>query len=173
MASNLVSTILTDLNASPVVKHDPIDDRGFQRELVGVVAVTTAAETTNSQIAMVRVKSADRVSHIYVTSDQLDSNASPTLAANIGLYNTPANGGAAVSASLFAAAKAIGHSSGTNGPTDILAVAAGSANLRVWELLSLSADPSLEYDLTFTVSTGSATAASGNLAVKVCVVNQA
>lgn len=164
----IASGLLSDLNATPAVKHGPHVLRGYQREVVGIVAVGTN-NTVGDVWSAVRVHSSDRLSHLYVTNDQLDSNGVPTLKVNIGFYQTAANGGAAVGATKVASALAFGHTAG--GPTDELALSAADAGKAIWELLGLTEDPAVDYDISLAIDVVAATAAAGNVAVKACLVD--
>lgn len=164
----LTSGLLADLNAVPAVKHGPHVLRGYQREEVAVVAVGTN-NTVGDIWSILRVHSSDRLSHLYATFDQLDSNASPTLAVDLGVYQTAENGGAVVSATAFLSAAAFAHAAG--GPTDELSLSAANVNQPLWAVLGLSSDPGVDYDISFKITTAAATAKAGNVALKACIVD--
>ncbi len=164
--ANDVSQLLTDLNSTPPVKHQSIDIESRLRRQTGVVAFTTG--TSGDIKTFVRVPSRARIEELYLATDQLDSNVAPTLAGEIGVYNTPANGGAAVSAALFAASgTAFGHTA-SKPYVDVLSnVAAGNRGQALWQLLGLSSDPGIDYDIAITLTANAATFAAGNAALRV------
>jgi hypothetical protein len=84
-------------------------------------------------------------------------DAITSAAGDLGLYRTASDGGAVVSQTLFASAQSIASAItlGTNVRFEQDDVA--NVEKRVWELLGLSADPNLEYDVTLTL-TAAATA---------------
>lgn len=143
-------------NANNKQQSNSYQVNGDAVETVGFAAVATT-DSIGSTYRLARVRSSSRLSSLQVINDALT-----TMTANLGLYGI--NGGAVVSVSLFGAAVALG----TAGRTELLnttAVPAAKIEQRIWELLGLSLDPQLEYDLTFT--TVAAATAAGNLAVKV------
>jgi hypothetical protein len=89
------------------------------------------------------------------TSILLFCGAITSAAANIGLYTV--NGGAVVNAALFAAAQSLAAAQNTGLELVHSVTTLANAEKRVWELLGLSADPGLEYDVTLTL-TAAATA---------------
>lgn len=163
----LTSGLISDINSSPAVKHNQIDFGGKEHEIVGVIAVGTN-NTVGDIWTAVRVRSSDRLSQLFVTNDKIDTNATPTLAVSLGVYQTAANGGAAVAATQFLSAAAFGHSAA--GPTDDANLTAAQMNQALWQVLGLSSDPGVDYDISFKVTTAAATAAAGNVSVKAVVV---
>lgn len=142
------------LNAQNKVLSSAYTVYGDPLESVGFAAVATS-DSIGSTYRLARVRSTARVASLFVVNDALT-----TMTANVGLYTI--NGGAAVNATLFGSAVALG----TAGRSELLTGAITAANVekRVWELLGLSQDPNLEYDLVFT--TVAAATAAGNLAVR-------
>jgi hypothetical protein len=89
-----------------------------------------------------------------------------TTAADIGLYKTTADGGAVVDADFFTAATVLNAGAVTKGELVAGNVdTAANHGKRVWELLGLSSDPGISYDVVATL-TGAADAA-GALALEV------
>jgi hypothetical protein len=87
-------------------------------------------------------------------------------AGDVGLYRTAADGGAVVDADFFASAVAI--ATAVNG-TDITYEAASAMDIskieqRIWEVLGLTVDPNLEYDVAVTLT--AATVAGGTLSLR-------
>lgn len=159
------STAITNLDAAPRVKNSPLIAHGKLREYVGTVEVANG-DSIASILKMVRVHSAWRP-----TSVKLYCDAVTSAAADIGLYDIPDNGGAAVDVDFFASAQSI--ASALSGTEVIYEAAAGPAVIEniekaFWQLLGLSADPGKWYDVCLTL-TAAATAA-GTVSLKVQVV---
>lgn len=153
------STAITNADAKPQVLSLPFISRGKLHQSIGYVAAANG-DSIGSQYRLCRVRSGDRMSGVKVFNDAVTSGA-----ANVGLYDTLANGGAVVSVSLFAAALSIATANKTG--TDVLysSIALASMEKRVWELLGLSADPGKEYDLVLTLT--AATTAAGTVGAHV------
>lgn len=144
------STAITNADAMPRVQNTQLVARGVPKISVGVAAVANG-DSIASQYRLARIRSGDRL-----TSLLLFCGAITSAAANVGLYTV--NGGAAVSASLFAAAQSIAAAQNTGLELVHSVTTLANAEKRIWELLGLSADPGLEYDVVLTL-TAAATAA--------------
>lgn len=128
------------------------------------VCTTANGDSIASTYRFARVKSNDLVNRILI--DNASCGAGCTI--NIGLCDTAANGGAAVSASLFASAVDINtaqraldvtRQSGT--------ITVANMEKRIWELLGLAADPQKEYDVTGTLAAAAAAAGAICLSIEV------
>lgn len=150
---NQTSAALT--NALTNTVSEPWQVNGDTVESVGFAPVATT-DSIGSTYRLVRVRSSSRLTVLQLVNDALTTSTF-----NVGLYGI--NGGAVVSVSLFGAAV----SGATAGRTSLENTAITAANLekRVWQLLGLSQDPNLEYDLTLT--TVAAATAGGNIGLKV------
>lgn len=137
MASQVKSTAVTAYDATPRKMSDFIlnDDKP-----VGVCEVA-AADVNGSRYDFFIIKSNDRVHHLWLLNDAIQSGTS----FDIGLYDTAENGGAVVAAAAFASA--VDMTSARVAPTDVATEAANidKSEKRVWELLGLSSDPHKEY----------------------------
>lgn len=167
--ANQLSQIITDLDASPVVKVNPTEIGGVHREAIATIAMTTGAASDVKRF--VRVPSRARVVKVELANDDLDSNGVPTLATDIGLYDV--NGGAVVDADFFASAitqlqaaqpvyQDVTYESGV--------VTVANRPKRIWEQLALASDPGKDYDVAFTYTAGAATHANGNATLRVTYV---
>jgi|SRR5690348_412626 len=170
-ATPLYSGLITDINAVPAVKHDPYDFGGVAREVVGVLTLTAAqvtAAAAGDQWAMVRVPTQARPTGVFLTSDKLDSNASPTLKVDLGLYtpSSSAGPGTAVSATLWLSA-ATTFQAAVLGVDQSLSIVASKQAQRFWELAGASSDPGGFYDICFQVTAAAATGAAGSVALVV------
>lgn len=143
---------ITNRDASPRVDNNPIIDKGLLREICGTVEIT-AADTSTSVYLFGQLPSNCRVSQILLFSDDCGS----VTTADFGLYDTTANGSAAVSSALFATAVDI-HSGALNA-VDITheAGVTGTSNIDavekfLWQELGLSSDPNKFYDIAMTLA---------------------
>lgn len=161
---NTKATAISNADAKPNILNPPHLDGSYIRQKVGTVEVVSG-DTAPSVYRVARLRSNDRVSSIGIANDALGASA----ACKIGLYETAANGGAAVSDALFATGLSLVSASATftNQAWNNLDVA--KAEKRVWELLGLTADPNRDYDLAITVTNMGATGA-GTLSAHVAVV---
>jgi hypothetical protein len=85
-------------------------------------------------------------------------------AADLGLYRAAADGGALVSAALFASAQSVASANAAGISARFEADDVANVEKRIWELLGLTADPNLEYDVALTLT--AALSASGTLALQ-------
>jgi len=124
---------------------------------------TVATDSAGSVYRLLRVHSSIRPHSLQVGHDAITSMTT----ADIGVYDTAANGGAVVDIDLFGSA--INMSSASSGMverqleddnTDI-----DKIGKSLWEYLGLTSDPNKEYDLAITATTNAPTAA-GTLAMR-------
>lgn len=156
----LKSTAITNMDAQPAVLNTANNSHGNIRESQGIAAISNG-DSVGSTYRVARIRSSTRVSSIKLWAPDIGT----TTAANVGVYDTAANGGAVVSASLFAAGQALNAGPYVALDVTFSALAQSTAEQRLWELLGLSADPMKDYDLALTLS-GAADAA-GNVVVRV------
>lgn len=144
----LKSSAVTDRDASPRELADAAISRGDIKEFVGAVTANND-DSVGSVYIMGSIPSNARVSQVLLSCD----GAATTGAADIGLYQTTANGGAVVDADVFASAQAltstlsnsdVTHESGVYGIED--------SELYLWEVLGLSTDPNIHYDVALTLT---------------------
>lgn len=155
------STAITNRDATPPVKN------GLQlgpRPLYEQVATVELAngDSIGSKLVLMSLPSNARMSALWLLCDAITSGA-----ADFGIYRTTADGGAVVDADVFASAQSIASAitTGTNilhesGVTDIAYI-----EKPLWQLLGLTADPNVMYDLVATLT--AATTAAGTLTVRV------
>lgn len=127
-----------------------------------VVAIG-ATDSANSTFRVVRIPSNARLSGVTLFNDALGTGG----AANIGIYQTATNGGAAVSAALLASGVSLVAAS-TNGD-GMAAVAPANRTKRLWELLGLAADPMREYDVVVTLTAAGTAGGNVGLDVRIAV----
>jgi hypothetical protein len=136
------------------------------KESVDTIEITNG-DSIASIYRMARVHSSWRISQIVKYSDAITSAA-----ADVGLYDIAANGGAVVDVDFFGSAVSLASLDLVG--TDVTHEAGGTgvqfgeiANIRkaLWEVLGLTQDPNKYYDLAFTLT--AAATASGTLSVAV------
>lgn len=147
--SALKSTAITNADATPPVTNNNGIDGGAVRSKIGDVTAL-AGDDTSSVYRFVRVKS-----NAYIRSVKFASAASgATGQVNIGVHQTPANGGAVVDADLFASALDPGGAA--IALTDVTFESGqytyAEAQTPLWQVLGLTSDPQREYDITASVA---------------------
>lgn len=147
--SALKSPAITNDDATPRVINDAGVDGGAIRSKIGYVTAA-ASDDTSSVYRFVRVPS-----NAYIRAVKFASAASgATGQVNIGVHQTPANGGAVVDADLFATALDPGGAA--IALTDVTFESGeytyAEAHKPLWEVLGLSADPNRDYDITASVA---------------------
>jgi hypothetical protein len=166
---NTLSTAITNRDAVPSVLAPAHLVRGVLYEAVGTVE-KAGSDSNGSVYRVARFRSSDRISDIKVLNDAITGATSY----DVGLYRTAYDGGAVVDADLFASAVDI--SSASTGAGADVTFEATPANVdkiekRLWELLGLSADPQVEYDLALTANTAGAGAGTICARVRYCAGN--
>jgi len=154
---------LTNRDASPPVKMPGATGGGAVRHARGVVAITSGNSVASIYYACSVPSNAIPIS-VRVTSPDIGT----TTVADIGLYQTTANGGAVADVDFFGSAVSL--SGGALAKSDVTnengAVATpANGEKAVWELLGLSADSHRDYDVALTL-TGAADG-SGSVLVEV------
>jgi hypothetical protein len=148
------STLITNADALPAVLNSPRVDGGFERIEVATVAITNA-DSVGSTYRMFRVPSNAVVTDLRIYAPDIGT----TTISDIGLYRTAKDGGAVVDADFFSSAVSL--KDGALNGVDVLHESAvfsiANSGKELWEALSLTADPSVFYDVTLTL-TGAADA---------------
>lgn len=159
----LKSTPITNADATPVVLNKANVDGGRVRHKRGVVTAANGDSIASTYRAF-RIKSNDLVRKLVL--DNASWGASCT--ADIGLYKTAADGGAVVDADFFASAVDMNTA---NRAVDVTresgVITVANMEKRVWELLALSEDPQIDYDVTLTLVAAAAAAGSACLSGEV------
>ncbi|OWT68085.1 MULTISPECIES: hypothetical protein [unclassified Achromobacter] len=157
------STPVANADAKPVIRNSAKIAEGNVLSSIGSVAIANG-DSIGSVYRMVRVRSGTRIESLSLICDAVTSAA-----ADVGLYQTAARGGAVVDADFFTAAQTIATASQGLQVAHGNILKAGTASLRLYEALGLTNDPGIEYDVAITL-TAAATAA-GNVAAKCLYVN--
>ena len=152
------TTSITNLDATPILRANPWVHGGNSKQFAGTVEAVNG-DSIGSTYRFFRVGSWMRPVGLTLFCDALTGGAT-----DLGLYRTAADGGAVVSADLFASAQSIATANvdgiGVRFEADDIA----NVEKRIWELLGLTADPNLEYDVALTLTAG--VTASGTLALQ-------
>jgi len=159
MAVNLYKTnAITNLDATPIVRANPWVHGGNAKQFAGTIEAVNA-DSIGSTYRFFRIGSWMRPVNLTIFCDAITSAAG-----DLGLYRTATDGGAVVAQALFASAQSIATAIvlGTNIRFEQDDIA--NVEKRVWELLGLSADPNLEYDVALTLT--AAATASGTLSLQ-------
>lgn len=159
---SLSSTQITNRDASPRSLNNNFISKAQLFESVGTLE-SSAADDIGSIYKLCQVPSNARISDVLLTCDSLGTAG----AADIGLYQTTENGGAVVDADLFASAQALTsaldktsvlHESAVFGKDEV--------EKRLWEVLGLSADPKIDYDVCATLTTATIDAGTVSMHVR-------
>jgi hypothetical protein len=156
------STLITNADATPIVKNSSGIDGGHIRVKVATVAVASG-DDDGSVFRLVRLPSNAVIHKIDLLNDAIADGTDY----DCGIYQTAANGGAVVLVNAYA--DAVSMASARVTPLDITHEAGGLAiencYKKVYEAAGLTTDPQREYDLCLTgVAVGTA---AGDITVKV------
>lgn len=131
------------------------------RTFAGVVSIANG-DSIGSTYRLGSIPSNARVHQLLASCPDIGT----TTAADIGLYQTTRNGGAVADVDFFASALSLSGGALVN--QDITSenglITAAKAEQMVWELLGLTKDPGVDYDVVATLT--AAADAAGELALK-------
>lgn len=146
------SAALTGLDATPILRPNPWKHGGTVREAVAVFSVADNA-SIGSIYRFARVPSFARITSILLFCNTLTAGA-----ADIGLYRSAKDGGAVVDVDFFSSAQSIATASALGIECAYEAADAatnmgiGEMENRIFEVLGLTTDPNIEYDLAATLT---------------------
>lgn len=146
------SPAITGLDATPILRPVSFLHGGLAKEFAEVLTVNDNA-SIGSIYRFFRVCSWMRPISLKVFCGTLTAAAG-----DIGLYRIAKEGGAVVDADFFASAQSIATASAVG--IECVYEAANAAsnmgigvmNKRIWEVMGLTADPNLEYDVAVTLT---------------------
>lgn len=178
-ATTVKSTLITNMETLPLTTR-PSRQNVFGALKVSaatVEAATTSLDEDNDRILMVPVPMSAKVLGIHILNDDLDSNGSPALAADIGLWHGQKTGtapGTLIDDDCYATAITQLQGASTTMGTNYAFEQKDIANLdkQVWEDGGLSANPGGTAYIGISVSTGAATAAAGTITMIVHYLEQ-
>lgn len=180
-ADALKSTSITNLDTlgtggGPVENTSGVGAPIMVKHIADAVTPTAAGLVAiGSTYKMVRVPTTVQLQHVNLFADlPLDTNVSPTLAIDIGVFysdstvdGTPAaNQGTAVSDNAIADAFALKAQTGVQA-AEAGKWTAANRQLPLWQALALATDPGGYFDIVITIETVSATAQSAALMLEV------
>lgn len=145
--------------AFPLIKvPGGANQRHYKRASI-ILDVAPSAFAINDVARMCTIRSSDRISAMFVSAI-----AGTAVAVSVGLHAPgAAHDGAVVSGGLFGSGLVV---AGTINRQEIFSQAVATNTWKrgqtIWELLGLTADPAVEYDVTYTCSTTLTTADSNN-----------
>jgi hypothetical protein len=174
-AGTKYSVNLTNLTATPITILDR--KRGVVNSVVDTVEVaTTNIDDVGDIILMAAVPSNARLTSVVIYNDDLDAHATPTLAANIGLYYGGNNvvSGVTKTVGSVISATCIGTAITTLQAANTLGVehrfeADDIANIgkEAWEVAGLTEDCGGIVFVGLTISAAAATGAAGTISIRV------
>ena len=177
------STALTNTQASPSITRDARLDKGRARVALDTIAAGTGdIDATDVLLFNPKIPSNAIITGISLYNDDLDSNCSPALAVDIGLFaaedftsttssvdtqhseDDVLDADAYVDGSTTLQAATTSYTaqaldSGTFGPDDALKPC--------WSVLGYDSDPRTDFRVGITVATGAGTAAAGDVSIKI------
>lgn len=152
------SQAITNRDASPKVINDGAHAGGGLRGFVAGAAVTSG-DNTNSKYIFGQIPSNAVVHSLTLIAPDIGI----TTAGNVGLYRSTADGGAVVDADFFKASQSFNGGAIALDVANANVITNTNAHKKVYELLGLTQDPSVVYDVVVTL-TADADAAGSILA---------
>lgn len=167
------ATVITTVPLTPLHKKDGVLKIAYDQDAVA----TTSIDETGDVTCLCPIPSNAVILDVLFLNDDLDSNGSPALAADIGLYYTGIGGtqafdgntkGTVIDADCFGSAVTTFQAANTTWASvrfeadDIVDV-----KKEAWEVAGLTADPGGYFFIGITVTTAAATAAAGDVVCKV------
>ena len=155
------SSLVTNYEASPTVMNPTQELHGRVRIAQGTIALATGDLDNNDIVMLAPVPKGCSITSIQLASDDLDSNGTPTLAWNVGVYETD---GTVVDEDCYATAITLGQAATAFTEYRFEAANINTCGQKVWEDAGDSAQPeAATYYLAMTVSTAAATGAAGDV----------
>lgn len=150
--SAVKSTSITNLDATTAIRGNSWVHGGGAKHYAGTVE-TVLADGTGSTYRFFRVGSWMRCINLSLFNDALSVGT-----VNVGLWKPAVEGGAVVDADFFASAvSVVAAANGTNITYESANAATNmgidQAEKRIWEVLGLTADPNVEYDVVIQPAT--------------------
>lgn len=156
------STRVSNAEATPQTLDKVTVNHGRLRSVVGTIE-TVNGDSINSQYRMCRVHSSWRIVSIKLFLDAIT-----TCAGDVGLYKITSQGGAVVTAALYASAQSLASASTTGIEVAYEQKDVANCQRQVWEDAGLTSDPNLWYDLTITLT--AAAGSAGTISMEVAYV---
>lgn len=154
------SDLVANLEATPSVANATQELAGRVRVAQGTIAVAADGTGSGDIIMLAPVLTNASIMSIRLAADDLDSNGSPTLAWNVGLYTS---GGTVKDVDAYASAITLGQAATAFTEYRFEAANITTCGQRVWEDAGDTSDPTATYYVAASVSTAAATGAAGDL----------
>lgn len=161
---NTKSLAISNRDAQPKILNPGYLDGQGLRTKRGTVE-KAAGDSDASVYRFFPIRSSDVLNSLELYNDALAGATSYT----VGLYLPAKAGGTAVSAALFATGLSLAAANTAGLALTFSAVDIAKVGFRIWELLGLTADPFLEYDVCLTLTT--AGGAAGTISLRASVVS--
>jgi hypothetical protein len=162
-ASVVKSDAVTNAESIPVTLRE---SRKAFADRVTVEVATTSIDEVADIVHVMRVPAAIVIDRLVIRNDDLDADATPTLAVDVGVYR--ADTGVVVDVDGLASAITTLQAANTVG-VDIAFEAEDIANAEkpLWERVGLTEHPGTDLLISLTVTTAAATAAAGTVTLHV------
>lgn len=155
---------VTNADASTQTLNNSKVTNARLKEIVDTIELTNG-DSIGSTYRLGRVHSSWRIADLILYCDAIT-----TCAADFGLYDTAAAGGAVVDVDCFASAQSLATAitAGTDVTKEAGTVFGDVANIRkaIWEVLGLSADPMKWYDVTATLTAAAGSGGTLSLSIR-------
>ena len=159
------SNLITKYDATTVVASTQGKEQGsvsVTQDTFEVVAEDVG--DIGDVIKLARLESGYRPLSIQIWSDRLDTNGSPTLAMDLGIYLTD---GTVKDADAFGSAVTSGWGTADSTPVEYIteagAVPLANISKQMWEWAGDSEDDEIQYDINLKVTAAAATGAAGTI----------
>lgn len=161
---NTKSLAISNRDAQPKILNPGYLDGGSLRTKRGT-AEKAAGDSDTSVIRFFPIRSSDVLNDLTLFNDALAGATD----CDVGLYLPAKAGGTVVDKDIFADGISLASASTTGTSLTFQINDIVKIGYRVWELLGLTADPYLEYDVCLTFNT--AGGAAGSISLRASVVN--
>lgn len=167
---NVKSSVITDLDATPIVHSNRLERAATLYEAAATIAFTAteAGGDANSVWRFLRIPARARVHKLEIANDDLDAGTG--LAVDVGLHEV--EGGAVKDADFFASAIANLQAAAAfqDETYESAVVGIEKQHQAIWQQLGDADTPAnrdKEYDITMTVTTAAGTGAAGDVTMRV------
>lgn len=152
------SSLVSNFEANTM--NDVAELHGRKRVAQGTIALGTGDLDASDIVMLAPLPTGASITSLRLSSDDLDSNGTPTLAWNVGLYTSA---GVAADADCYATAITLGQAATPFAEYRWEAANITTCGNKLWEDAAASADPGGQYYVAMTASAGAATAAAGDI----------
>ena len=154
------SDLVANYEAVPQVANDAQELEGKVRVAQGSVAVASDGTGSGDIIMLAPIPSNAAITSIKLAADDLDSNGSPALAWDVGVYTS---GGTVKDVDAFATAITLGQAATAFTEYAFEARNINECGQKLWQDAADTSDPGGVYYVALTIQTAAATGAAGDL----------